>query len=117
VAVGIIVVWGVTGPIFHFSDTWQLVINTGTTIVTFLMVFLIQHTQNRDAKALHIKLDELLRAMSEARNDIIDIEEEADEVIEAEREEYAQLRRAAPPTGTPDMPELHHEHGAHRKAV
>ena len=104
IAVSIIVEWGLTGPIFHFSDTWQLVINTGTTIVTFLMVFLIQHTQNRDAKALHIKLDELLRAVAEARNDIIDIEEEPDEEIEAERESYAELRKVAPPRGTPEVP-------------
>ena len=103
VALGVILVWGLTGPIFHFSDTWQLVINTGTTIVTFLMVFLIQHTQNRDAKALHIKLDELLRAVAEARNDIIDIEEEPDEEIEAERQTYAKLSKQAPPTGTPDV--------------
>src|SRR5665811_1481995 len=68
VAVLLIVIWGVTGPVFHFSDTWQLVINTGTTIVTFLMVFLIQNTQNRDSHAIHLKLDELIRAHAEARN-------------------------------------------------
>src|SRR3954470_8803109 len=67
-AILIIFVWGVTGPMFHFSDTWQLIINTGTTIVTFLMVFLIQNTQNRDAKAVHLKLDELIRALKGARN-------------------------------------------------
>ena len=64
----VIVVWGVTGPLFHYSDTWQLVINTGTTIVTFLMVFLIQNTQNRDARAINLKLDELIRAISKARD-------------------------------------------------
>jgi low affinity Fe/Cu permease len=75
VAIAVIVVWAVTGPIFHFSDTWQLIINTGTTIVTFLMVFLIQNTQNRDAKAVHLKLDELLRATRSARNMLIDLED------------------------------------------
>src|SRR5689334_2820587 len=73
-AVTVIVVWAVTGPLFGFSDTWQLVINTGTTIVTFLMVFLIQNTQNRDAKAIHLKLDELLRAMEGARTGLVDLE-------------------------------------------
>src|SRR5437870_11519565 len=73
-AIFIIVVWGLTGPTFHFSDTWQLIINTGTTIVTFLMVFLIQNTQNRDAKAVHLKLDELIRAIHSARNRLVDLE-------------------------------------------
>jgi low affinity Fe/Cu permease len=86
VAVLVVIVWIVSGPIFHFSDTWQLVINTGTTIVTFLMVFLIQHTQNRDAKALHLKLDELLRALPEAREaEFMDLELRDEEHIEAER--------------------------------
>src|SRR4030095_14564072 len=86
VAVGVVIVWIVSGPIFHFSDTWQLVINTGTTIVTFLMVFLIQNTQNRDAKALHLKLDELLRALPEAREaEFMDLELRDEEHIEAER--------------------------------
>jgi low affinity Fe/Cu permease len=69
-----IVIWGLTGPTFHYSDTWQLIINTGTTIVTFLMVFLIQNTQNRDAKAVHLKLDEVIRALKGARNELIDLE-------------------------------------------
>jgi low affinity Fe/Cu permease len=73
-ALGIIIVWAVTGPVFHWSDTWQLVINTGTTIVTFLMVFLIQNAQNRDASAIQCKLDELIRAVSHARNQFIGIE-------------------------------------------
>jgi len=77
----VIVVWGVTGPLFHYSDTWQLVINTGTTIVTFLMVFLIQNTQNRDSNALHAKLDELIR-ISEAHNSFIGIENLSDEELE-----------------------------------
>ncbi len=73
-AILIIVIWALTGPTFHFSDTWQLIINTGTTIVTFLMVFLIQNTQNRDAKAVHLKLDELIRALKGARNKLVDLD-------------------------------------------
>ena len=80
-----ILVWVVTGPIFGFSDTWQLVINTGTTIVTFLMVFLIQNTQNRDARAIHLKLDELLRATPKARNEFMEAEEEDLDEIEREK--------------------------------
>ncbi len=84
-AVGLIVVWAATGPIFHYSDTWQLVINTGTTIVTFLMVFLIQNSQNRDAAAMQAKLDELLRAVDKAREQFIGIEHLTDEQIELVR--------------------------------
>jgi low affinity Fe/Cu permease len=90
-ALGIIIVWAFTGPLFGFSDTWQLVINTGTTIVTFLMVFLIQNTQNRDALATHLKLDELIRAMSEADNDMINAEEETDERMKQLKGEYEKL--------------------------
>ena len=90
-AVTVIVVWGVTGPLFGFSDTWQLVINTGTTIVTFLMVFLIQNTQNRDTEALQIKLDELIRAVKGARNELIDLEEMDEEQLDHIRSEYLQL--------------------------
>src|SRR5690349_19856031 len=79
VAVAIIVVWAISGPFFHFSDVWQLVIKTGTTIITFLMVFLIQNTQNRDSKAIHLKLDELLRAHETARNAMVDLEHLSDE--------------------------------------
>ena len=82
-----IIVWAATGPVFHYSDTWQLIINTGTTIVTFLMVFLIQNTQNRDGAALQAKLDELIRATREARNDLVGIERQAEEKVEAVREE------------------------------
>lgn len=84
-AIGIIVVWLVTGPIFGFSDTWQLIINTGTTIVTFLMVFLIQNTQNRDSRALHLKLDELIRATPGARKEFMEAEEEDLDEIEREK--------------------------------
>ena len=84
-AVAVIIVWGATGPLFHYSDTWQLVINTGTTIVTFLMVFLIQNSQNRDAAAMQAKLDELLRAVDKAREQFIGIEHLTDEQIELVR--------------------------------
>jgi low affinity Fe/Cu permease len=80
-AVAIIIVWIISGPLFGFSDTWQLVINTGTTIITFLMVFLIQNTQNRDARAMHLKLDELIRAMSGARNSLVDLEDLSDKEV------------------------------------
>jgi low affinity Fe/Cu permease len=84
-AVGIIVIWAATGPVFHYSDTWQLIINTGTTIVTFLMVFLIQNSQNRDAAAMQAKLDELLRAVDKAREQFIGIEHLTDQQIELVR--------------------------------
>ena len=85
IAILVIVVWAITGPIFGFSDTWQLVINTGTTVVTFLMVFLIQNTQNRDARAIHLKLDELLRATPNARKEFMEAEEEDLDEIEREK--------------------------------
>ena len=87
----VIAIWAVTGPLFHYSDTWQLVINTGTTIVTFLMVFLIQNTQNRDAEAVQVKLDELLRATAGAHNALLDLEEMEDEDLEKVRAGYARL--------------------------
>jgi low affinity Fe/Cu permease len=90
-AVVIIVIWGVTGPMFHFSDTWQLIINTGTTIVTFLMVFLIQNTQNRDATAMHLKLDELIRAVAEARTGMVDLEDLSDQELKTLHEEFKRL--------------------------
>ena len=95
VAVLIIVVWGLTGPTFHFSDTWQLIINTGTTIVTFLMVFLIQNTQNRDAKAVHLKLDEIIRALNKARNELVDLEDLSDEELAKIETQFRQLRQKA----------------------
>jgi len=94
-ASGIIVVWLITGPIFAFSDTWQLVINTGTTIVTFLMVFLIQNTQNRDMAALQVKLNELIRAQGAAHNTLLDLEEMTDEELQLVRAEYLELARRA----------------------
>ncbi len=94
-AVVIILLWAITGPLFHFSDTWQLVINTGTTIITFLMVFLIQNTQNRDTDAMQVKLDELLRAVDSAKNTMIDLEELDDAELEAIREDYLKLARRA----------------------
>jgi low affinity Fe/Cu permease len=91
----VVLVWGVTGPIFGFSDSWQLVINTGTTIVTFLMVFLIQNTQNRDAKAIHLKLDELIRSQKRARNILVDLEEMTEEELERFEEEFRRVRQRA----------------------
>jgi len=91
----VIVLWAVTGPIFHFSDTWQLVINTSTTIVTFLMVFLIQNTQNRDSEAMQIKLDELIRAIEGAQNALLDLEELEDEELDRLRENYEKMAEVA----------------------
>ena len=95
IAVTIILLWALTGPIFHFSDTWQLVINTSTTIVTFLMVFLIQNTQNRDTEALQIKMDELIRAISNAHNALLDLEELDDEELDLIRGDYLELAKKA----------------------
>jgi len=94
-AILVIVVWAATGPTFHFSDTWQLIINTGTTIVTFLMVFIIQNTQNRDAKAVHLKLDEIIRAIKGARNELVDLEELSDEELKKLEEQFRRLRMKA----------------------
>jgi low affinity Fe/Cu permease len=95
IAILIILVWGITGPMFHFSDTWQLIINTGTTIVTFLMVFLIQNTQNRDAKAVHLKLDELIRALKGARNRLVDLEKLSDDEMKTLEEEFGRIHKKA----------------------
>jgi len=92
-AVLIIVVWAVTGPMFRYSDTWQLVINTGTTIITFMMVFLIQNTQNRDAKAIHLKLDELIKGVKGARTGFVNLEELSDEELDRLRQEFAKLQK------------------------
>ena len=109
-AVAVIAVWLVTGPLFDFSDTWQLVINTGTTIVTFLMVFLIQNTQNRDTEAIQVKLDELIRATKGAHNALLDLEELEEENLDAFRARYqalaaaarAELDKGLVDTGTPE---------------
>jgi len=110
----VILTWAITGPLFGFSDTWQLVINTGTTIVTFLMVFLIQNTQNRDSEAIQIKLDELIRAVKGAHNALLDLEELEDEELDRIRGQYemiaeharAGLRAGRRDTGAPHAPEV-----------
>ena len=94
-AVLVILLWLVTGPTFHFSDTWQLIINTATTIITFLMVFLIQNTQNRDAKAVHLKLDELIRAIKDARNELVDLEDLSDEELQKLEAQFRRMRQRA----------------------
>ena len=110
-AAGLVLIWALTGPVFHYSETWQLVINTGTTVVTFLMVFLIQNTQNRDAEAVQVKLDELLRATSGAHNALLDLEELEQRELDQIRSGYARLaegaranlRRGECDTGVPDV--------------
>jgi low affinity Fe/Cu permease len=94
-AVLVILVWLLTGPTFHFSDTWQLIINTATTVITFLMVFLIQNTQNRDAKAVHLKLDELIRAIKDARNELVDLEDLSDEELQKLEAQFRRMRQRA----------------------
>ena len=94
-AVAVVAVWAVTGPYFQYSNTWQLVINTGTTVITFLMVFLIQNTQNRDAYAMHVKLDELIRAMEGAHNALLDLEELEDKDLGKIRDDYLELATSA----------------------
>lgn len=111
IAISVILIWAITGPMFEFNDTWQLFINTGTTIVTFLMVFLIQNTQNRDTEALQIKLDELLRSMENAHTVLLDLEELDEAELEVIRKDYlklakkarAQLRQGKVDTGVPEL--------------
>lgn len=113
-AVSVIAAWLITGPLFAFSDTWQLVINTGTTIVTFLMVFLIQNSQNRDSAALQLKLDELIRAVKGAHNAMLDLEELSEQELDAIRAKYEalaaaardHLRRGERDDDAPDLPDL-----------
>ena len=95
-ACAVILIWAITGPFFHYSDTWQLIINTGTTIVTFLMVFLIQNTQNRDMTALHLKLDELIRATDQARNTLMVLEDMTEEELDRLKTSFTRLSRAKP---------------------
>jgi low affinity Fe/Cu permease len=95
VAIGVIVIWAAMGHIFNYSDTWQLIINTGTTIITFLMVFLIQNTQNRDSKALHLKLDELIRAVHGARNQLVNLEQLSDDDLKNIATEFEHVRKKA----------------------
>lgn len=99
IAVITVLAWAISGPFFGFSETWQLVINTGTTIVTFLVVFMIQNTQNRDSRALHLKIDELIRVMDKARNELVDIEDKADEVLDQYQEEFKELEDIRPSRG------------------
>ncbi|MBP9708192.1 MAG: low affinity iron permease family protein [Oligoflexales bacterium] len=111
IAAGIIIMWAVMGPLFGFSDTWQLVINTSTTVITFLMVFLIQNTQNRDSEAMHVKLDELIRATSGAHNALLDLEELQEEELDKIRKQYTiladdarvRMRRGDLDTDVPDL--------------
>jgi low affinity Fe/Cu permease len=108
-AVLVILVWILTGPTFHFSDTWQLIINTATTIITFLMVFLIQNTQNRDAKAVHLKLDEIIRALRDARNELVDLEALSDKDLKTFEKQFQRIRQKAERDGNharPEPPEL-----------
>lgn len=102
-AVVVIIAWALSGPLFGFSDTWQLVINTSTTIITFLMVFLIQNTQNRDAQAIHLKLDELLRAVKEARTELVDLEDMSDEELKNLQAEFARLHQQQMPLIADDL--------------
>jgi low affinity Fe/Cu permease len=118
VALAVVLVWAITGPFFHYSNGWQLVINTGTTIVTFLMVFIIQNTQNRDSKAIQLKLDELVRATRSARNTLVDVESLSDEELTDLEKEFHRLRERAKQEVTeraprraehkPDVPAVHH---------
>ena len=116
VALAAIVAWVMLGPYFHYSDTWQLVINTATTIVTFLMVFLIRNTQNRDAKAIHLKLDELIRAVQGAKNQFVNLEDLTDEELDHYKARFAELatraRARASGVGDTDCPELPEVAGA-----
>jgi low affinity Fe/Cu permease len=112
-ALAVVIVWLVSGPFFGFSDTWQLVINTGTTIVTFLMVFLIQNTQNRDTRAIHLKLDELIIYTKGADNELVDLENLTDEQVDRLEKQYHALAKALGKDGVPHSPEDHDDSGAH----
>lgn len=115
-ALFIVVLWAVTGPLFGFSDTWQLVINTGTTIVTFLVVFMIQNTQNRDSKAIQLKLDELIRAVEAARTNLVDLEDLSDAELNSLEKEFQELRKRQQPQA-PAVPESQPQTGMHAQAA
>ncbi len=110
-AVAVIIIWALTGHVFHYSDTWQLIINTGTTIVTFLMVFLIQNTQNRDSKAIQLKLDELIRSIDGARNKLMDLETLSDQDLEKVQKEFERLRKKSEETAD-KVTKLHQKSGS-----
>ncbi len=110
-AVGIVILWAVSGPVFGFSDTWQLAINTGTTVVTFLMVFVIQASQNREARATQLKLDELIRAQQGANNELIDVEEASDEIVELQKEHFRSIVAAAQRADPDVMDDVRVRHG------
>lgn len=108
-ALGVVAIWLITGPVFHYSDTWQLVINTGTTIVTFLMVFLIQNTQNRDTQAMQIKLDELIRVTQKAHNALLDLEELEEKELDAFRDKYELMAKKARVSVLQDIAAIHED--------
>jgi len=110
-AVALVLVWAISGPVFGYSDTWQLTINTGTTVVTFLVVFIIQNTQNRDARAVHLKLDELIRAMKGARNQLVELEEMTDAELDQLQAEFHELHAHFAQRAD----QVSHEHGRRRE--
>lgn len=116
-AVSVLLAWAVSGPYFHYSDTWQLIINTGTTIVTFLVVFLIQNTQNRDAKALHLKLDELIRSHHPANDDLIDVQKLSDEELDELEKRYEKIRKTCEARRNGKRPEDVAKHRANQDAT
>lgn len=107
-AVGAVIVWAITGPVFHFSDTWQLVMNTVSSIITFCMVFVIQNSQNRDSRAIQLKLDEIIRATAEARNDLINLELAPEERLNETAEELTRVASGEVPSSEPEAPEPEH---------
>jgi low affinity Fe/Cu permease len=115
-AILVVVAWALTGPMFQYSDTWQLIINTGTTILTFLMVFLIQNTQNRDAKAIQLKLDELLRGVEGARTKLVHLEQLSDDELADLENQFKQLHDRLARHKTDHAHGAHHEHNPHRAA-
>lgn len=112
-ALGVVILWAVTGPLFQFNESWQLVINTGTTIITFLMIFLVQSTQNRDSKAIHLKLDELIRT-SKARNVFADLEDATEEELDSFQREFEELRKQGVDTGAAAFRAVHRTHRSHK---